>query len=99
MIKKAPTPLLKINTRQLSGALHRFASRSLNVFDEGKRSGIYSLPTRSQVAVFHKVCRGQCVSRLRGVATNSLLGLQRHPVQRFWTFYFATREFLKASIK
>lgn len=46
------------------GALHCFAPRGLNVFDKGKRLGIYFLPICSHGAIFQMVCRGQCVSRL-----------------------------------
>lgn len=67
------TPLPKINIHQLlvlslslalSLSLHCFAWRKLNVFDKGKRLGIYFLYHGCQAALHDATYRGQYGSKL-----------------------------------
>lgn len=67
------TPLPKINTCQLLVlSLHCFAWRNLNVFDKGKRLGIYFLKLGCQAALPDATYRGQCGSKLPSVAFHHL---------------------------
>lgn len=69
------TPLLKINTHQLfvlplslsplALSPNCFAWGNLNVFDKGKRRGIYFLTFAKDAAIPRASYRGQCGSKLR----------------------------------
>lgn len=65
------TLLPKTNTCQLLVlSLRCFARRNLNVFDKGKRLGIYLLKLGCQAALPDATYRGQCGSKLPCVASD-----------------------------
>lgn len=84
------TLLPKINTRQLLVlSLRCFARWNLNVFDKGKRLGIYFLKLGCQAALPGATHRGQCGSKLPVWPRISID--QRASI--FGCVYFVMREF------